>query len=255
MASELSSPTLLANSVRAPRDQQRAEEPEGDRVRDPSRRVARRRFRVGDHEEEEDEDLGRCDQNEPEAEACDRPEVPPSRHRVAAEREHADPSGERHPERHGDPEQLEPRQDQETARDDDSERDQEPRRHRAPPEVERVGAAAAEDQEAEDEPDVRRVEDVVPSPLDQVLGEDRDRRRPDVDPPAVQAPPVAVLRAGHPQDERDAVSGQEGARGPQEHALLVEGDCHLDHRAGREGDQDLRDRELEPEAHLPDQLQ
>ena len=48
------------------------------------------------------------------------------------------------------------------------------------------------------EPEVRRVEDVAPAKLDQVLGEKRHGRGPREDPPpAVHAPPVAVLGAGH----------------------------------------------------------
>ena len=92
-------------------------------------------------------------------------------------------------------------------------------RHRAPPEVERVRPAAAEQQEAEDEADVRRVEDVLAPPPDHVLGEQRDGRRAGVDPPAPQAPPVAVVRSRHAQDERDAVARQQRARRPHQDVL------------------------------------
>src|SRR6516164_2599866 len=60
--------------------------------------AAGNRARVGDHEEEEDEDLGRGHEEPPERPAGDRPEVPAGRHRVPARREHGDPGSEREPE-------------------------------------------------------------------------------------------------------------------------------------------------------------
>ncbi len=73
-------------------------------------RYARRdRLRVGDHEEEEDEQLGRGHQHPPEIPAGDRPEVPARRHRVAARGEHPDARREHQPEEDGDPEQPQPR--------------------------------------------------------------------------------------------------------------------------------------------------
>ena len=90
---------------------------------------------------------------------------------------------------------------------------------------------------------------------DQVLREDRDGRRAREDPPALHAPPVTVLGAGYPQDERDAVPGQERARGPHDHALPAKRDPELDHSGGEQRDEDLRDRELESEGSLPEDLQ
>ena len=52
------------------------------------------------------------------------------------------------------------------------------------------------------------------------------------DPPAVQAPPVAVLGAGDAEHERDAVAGQERARRPHQHPLAAERDRDLEHGAG-----------------------
>ena len=116
----------------------------------------------------------------------------------------------------------------------------------------RVGA---EQHEAEHEAEVRRVEDVVPAEADQVLREDRDGRRAGEDPPALHAPPVAVLGAGHAQDERDAVAGQQRARRPHDHALAAERDRELEHRAREQRDEDLGDRELEAERRLAEDLQ
>ena len=74
-----------------------ASSPSDDRIDEPARWRPRRRLRVGDHEEEEDEHLGRGDEHPPEVEARDRAEVPARGHRVAREREHADPGRERQP--------------------------------------------------------------------------------------------------------------------------------------------------------------
>ena len=128
-------------------------------------------------------------------------------------------------------------------------------KHRPPPEVEWLGARTAQEHEAENEADVRRVEDVAAVIPDQVLGEQRDRRRPGEDPPPVHAPPVPVHRARDPKDERDTVSGEEQARRPDDRVLLPEGDRGLEHRAHEQRDQDLGDREAEVERHLPQDLQ
>ena len=86
------------------RDQQRAEQADRDRVDPPAARRLGRRLRVGDHEGEEDEDLGRGDQHLPEVAVGHRAEVPVRRERVAAQREDAERA------REGDPEeQLRPR--------------------------------------------------------------------------------------------------------------------------------------------------
>ena len=246
---------LGAELGRLRREQQRREQADRDGV-DPAPDLAGRdRLRVGDHEEEEDEDLGRERENAPEVPVRDRPEVPARGHVVPARREHGDARDEGDPERDGDVQQPQPPQDREAAADDDREREREPGPHRPPPELERVGVLRAEQQEAEHEPEVRGVEDVTASELDQVLREQRDGCRGGEDPPAVHAPPVAVLRPGHAEDEGDAVSGQERARRPEDHVLAPERDPHLEHRARQQRDEDLRDREPELERHLPQDLE
>ena len=94
-----------------------------------------------------------------------------------------------------------------------------------------------------------------PAELDQVLREQRDGSRAGEDPPAVHAPPVAVLRPRHAEDEGDAVAGQERACRPEDHVLAPERDPHLEHGAGQQRDEDLGDREAELERHLPEDLQ
>ena len=75
------------------------------------------------------------------------------------------------------------------------------------------------------------------------------------DPAAFGAPPVAVLGPRHAEDERDAVSGQQRARGPHEHALSPESDPDLEDRRGEHRDEDLGDRELELERDLSEHLE
>ena len=72
------------------RDQQRRQQADADRRRHAGRSAARDRLRVGDHEEEEDQHLGREHEHPPEVRARDRAEVPARGHLMAAEREHAD---------------------------------------------------------------------------------------------------------------------------------------------------------------------
>ena len=174
---------------------------------------------------------------------------------MAARGEHADPRGEREPEPDGDPDEVQPPQDEKPARDDQPDREDERGGQRAPPEGERIRALRTQEQEAEHEPEVRRVEDVPSANPDEVLGEQRDRGRSREDPPAVHAPPVTMLGARHAQHEGDAVSGQEGTRRPHEHALAAERDRDLEDPGDRERDQDLRDRQLEVERDLPEYLQ
>ena len=91
--------------------------------------------------------------------------------------QHGERSGEGHPEGDCDHDQAKADQDREAADDDDRERQGEPPRHRPPPEVERLCVLRPEQQEAEDEAEVRRVEDVRAAELDHVLREERDRGR------------------------------------------------------------------------------
>ena len=160
--------------------------------------------------------------------------MPARSHLVAGGGDHADADRERDPECGGDGQQVKPDQHGEDAEDDDAEREHHPRRHRPPPEGERISACRPEQHETEDEREVRRVEEVVAAEADQVLREDRDGRRAGEDPPPFHAPPVAVLRPGHPEHERDPVPGQEGARRPEDDVLAPRCDPDLEHRAGEE---------------------
>ncbi len=212
-------------------------------------------LRVGDHEEQEDEHLGRERQHPPEILVRDRAEVPPCRHRVPGGREHGEADGEREPEADGDLEQAQPPENQEAAGDDEDQREREPRGHRPPPEVERLRELRAEHEKAQDEPEVGRIEHVAAVEADQVLREQSHRRRPGEDPPAAHAPPVPVLRPRDAQDEGDAVPGQKRARGPHQHLLTPKRDPDFEHGTGTERDEDLGDRETEVERHLPEHLQ
>ena len=159
------------------RDEQRREQPDRHGVHEPPARALGDRPRVGDHEEEEDEDLGRGDEQPPEVEPGDRAEVPRRRHLVPGRGEHRDARRERQPEADRDPDEVQPREDREPAADDEHERQREPHRHRPPPERQRVRVLRTEKHEAEHEPEVRWIEDVAAAEGDHVLREQPDRRR------------------------------------------------------------------------------
>ena len=237
------------------RDQQCCEKTDPDGIDAPPVLARRDRLRVGDHEEEEDEDLRRGDQQPPELGALDRPDVPGRRHRVPTGRQHADPRGERDPEADCDSDQVESPQDEEATRHDEHECEDERGCQRSPPQREWIRALGTQEEEAEHEPEVGGVEDVPSANPDEVLRQQRDRRRPGEDPPAVHAPPVAVLGSGHAEDEGDAVSRQECARRPHDDALAEERDRDLEDPGDRERDEDLRDRQLEVERDLPEHLE
>ena len=139
----------------------------------------------------------------------------------------------------------------EAAGDDDHERERHPGRHRRPPEVERVGAVLAEQQEAEHEPEVRRVEDVASAEPDHVL---REERRPPRSPAKIHQPrrlhqspcsvPGTRRTKATPLPVRSALAGHMITRCRR--SAIAE----LEHRAGRERDEDLRDREPEVERDL-----
>ena len=236
-------------------DEEGREQSDSDGVAEATCASVGDRLRVGDHEEQEDQDLRRGHEEPPEVPAGDRPDVPTGGHRVPAHCEQCHAGGEREPEAHRDGEQAEPREDRESTDDDDAEGERHPRRHRPPPEVERVRAELSEREEAHDEPEVRGIEDVPAVDLDHVLREKRDGRRSGEDPRAVQAPPVAVLRSGHAQDEGDAVAREERARGPHEDLMAKERDSDLEDGARPQGYEDLRDRQVEAERRLPEHLQ
>ena len=237
------------------REEEHGEEPDRDGVHGAAARGRRDRPRVGDHEEQEDEDLRRGDEYPPELEPGDRAEVPRGGHLVTRSGHDGEAGRERQPEPDRDPEQVEPREDRETAAEDQEQGEREPYGHRPPPERERVGARRSEREEAEDEPEVRRVEDVAATERDDVLREQADRRRAGEQPPPVEAPPLAVLGPRDAEHERDPVAGEERARRPHDHALPPERDRHLEERARAERDEDLGDREREVERGLTEHLQ
>jgi hypothetical protein len=108
---------------------------------------------------------------------------------------------------------VEPPRDQRPADDDDQVGEDEPAVQRSPPEVERLDAFDAEDDERRDEADVRRVEDVRAAVLDHVLREQRQPGDDREDVPVVGAPRIADLRVGRPQDQGHAAARQHRARG------------------------------------------
>jgi hypothetical protein len=96
---------------------------------------------------------------------------------------------------------------------------------------------------------------VAPAEPDQVLRQQRHRCRPREDPPPLRAPPVAVLRTRHPEDECDAVPGEKRARRPDERVLASKDDPELEHGTGADGDEDLGDRETKVERNLAEDLE
>ena len=123
-------------------------------------------------------------------------------------------------------------------------------RRRSGRRVRAVRVLRPEQQETEDEAEVRRVEDVRAAEFDHVLGKERDSGGAREDRPAVQAPPVAVLGPGNPQDEGDSVPGQHRARRPYQLPGLAEGQSDLDDGRGQNCGEYLRYRHPEPEGGL-----
>ena len=181
--------------------------------------------------------------------------MPARRDRVTGRGEHGDPRREGDPEAGRDHQHPQPGENREPCDDDDRDREDETDRHRSPPEVERLRPRVPEYEEAEDEPRVRRVEDMPSADTDDVLREQSRRGGGREDPGPVQAPPVAVLGAGDAQDEGDPVARQECARRPHERPLTPEHDHGLEHGARDHRDENLRDRELEAERRLAEHLE
>src|SRR3954452_8518309 len=130
--------------------------------------------------------------------------MPPAGPRMPRECDEPDPGSKRGPKAERNAQQPEPPEDRKTARHDHCKRHREPPRHRPPPEIERIRATPPENEEAEDEADVGGIEDMAAAPANEVLREQGHRRRAHEDPPAAEAPPVAVLRARHAKHEGDA---------------------------------------------------
>jgi hypothetical protein len=116
-------------------------------------------------------------------------------------------------------------------------------------------ARAAQQEEARDETDVRRVERVRPAELDDVLREERAAGGRHEDRPAAHRPPVAVHGARHAEHERHAVPCQQRAGRPHQDALVADRQRDLDHRARAEAEEDLRDRDPERERRLSEHLE
>src|SRR5690242_10777607 len=69
------------------------------------------------------------------------------------------------------------------------------------------------------------------------------------------APPLAMERPGHAQDERGAVAGQQAARRPQDRLVLEEFVAEIEQGAADQTHQDLGDREAEIEYRLAEDLE
>ena len=125
----------------------------------------------------------------------------------------------------GDPQQLQPRQDDQPADDDQRQREHEPRTDIGPHQKSsgsaRSGRAA---RSTATRPKFDGLKTWPSARADHVLGQERHGRGRGEDPPAVHAPPVAVLGARHAEDERHAVAGEQRARRPHQHPLAPERD-------------------------------
>ena len=172
------------------RHQQRAGHGDEEAERDPAAAAGRHGLRVRDHEEQEDEDLGRGDDHPPVVEAAHGRERPAGDHAVARRREHADARRQGQPERHRRGQEPEASGDQQPADEDDGIGQEHPGAEGRPPEVERLDPRAPEHDEHDDEADVRRVEHVRPAVADEVLGHQRERGDAGEHPPGVGAPVV-----------------------------------------------------------------
>ena len=113
-------------------------------------------------------------------------------------------------------EQVQPPGDQQAAAEDDGVGRDHPDVQRRPPEVERLDARAAEHDEGDDQPDVRRVEEVRAAVPDDVLRQQREGGDAREHVPLVGAPGIVGRRPDDAQDERHAAAGQHRARRPDE---------------------------------------
>ena len=106
-----------------------------------------------------------------------------------------------------------------------------------------------------DEADVGRVEDVLAAPTDHVLRQQRGRRGRDEDPPAAQAPPVAVDVPGTRRTKATPLPVSSALAGHRITRCVRSAIADLEHGARAEREQDLRDREPEMEPTCPMHLQ
>ena len=149
---------------------------------------------------------------------------------------------------------MQPPGDQQAADDDDRVGGDHPDVQRRPPEVERFHARAAEHDERHDQTDVGRVEDVRAAVPDDVLRQEREAGHDREHLPGVGVPRVVGRRPDDAEDQRDAAPGQHRAGGPHERPALAEGQDDFDDRAGQDRRKDLRDRHVEVQPDLPEDV-
>ena len=173
------------------------------------------RLRVGDHEEQEDQHLRGGHDHPPEVEPAHGRERPAGGHAVPGRRERS--RGRRPSVTQNEaarPSRRRRAGDQQPAAEDDRVGGDHPGVERSPPEVERLDPAAAQHDEGDDQPDVRRVEDVGAAVADDVLREQREGGDAGEHVPLVEAP--RDRRPASPATRRiegDAAAG-EHARWP-----------------------------------------
>lgn len=115
-------------------------------------------------------------------------------------------------------------------------------------------AGAAEDEEGDDQSDVGRVEQRAAAVPDDVLRQQREGRHAGEHVPLVGGPVVAGRRGRDAQDERHATAGEHRAGRPHDGAGRSKADRHADDGSGQDRRQDLRDADLEVQAHLPQRV-
>ena len=199
--------------------------------------------RVRDHEQGEDQHLGRGDQDLPQVTTAQGGHMPAGHHAVVwhGRERQGDEGGEPEHVAELEAEQLELPADEDAADDEDRVREVHPGPERDPPEILGLGELWPERDERDHQAEVGRVEDVPALPPDQVLRSHREGDHAQEDPDSVQAPPVAVQRAGHAEDEGGAVARKKARGRPQDDPVLEEADDELDQRPGCQADQDLGD--------------
>ena len=217
-------------------------------------RPGRHGLGVRDHEEEEDQDLGRGHDRPPEVGPADGRERPVGDHAVARACEHSGARGQRQPERGRHGQQMQPTRDQQAAADDHDVGRDHRGVERRPPEVERLHPPAPEHEERHDQPDVRGVEDVGAAVLDDVLREQRQARDDREDVPVAGVPGLVLWRPDDAQDQGHAAAGEHRARRPDERATLTESDRDLEDRAGQDRREDLGHADLEVQADLAEDV-
>ena len=232
IASEARMATFVANSVVCGAIRSVASSPTADGVRAAPAELVGGRLRVGDHEEQEDEDLRGGHEQPPELPALDRPDVPGRRHGVAARGEHADARGERQPEADRYLEQVQPPEDEEAA-DDDQHQCERRARATAGPTRARAGrrGSAPSRRKQRTRPKFDGLKTWLPRTRIRYFESSAT-----ADVPAKIHQPFMLHQSpcsvpGHAEDERDAVAGQQCARRPHDHVLASERDRELEDAA------------------------